>query len=319
MPLDQKKVLVVFGATGVQGGSVTRAILNDPIAREEFHVRAVTRDPSKPAAIALAETGAEIIQANLEDKEALRIALKGAYAVYAVTTFFETFDFAAETKQGQNVADIAKELDVKHLIWSGLPNVSKITNNKLTRVLHFDSKARVTDYIRSLGIPHTIVHIGTYSKIVIDALAHLSPESRSYGMFWPEPTNETTRLPIIDEYIDIGKFIKAILLKPEQSLGRQLNLAEKWYTIQELVTIMRDLSLDVVFQSLDQETFKKGLTLKGVPDIFQEDLVQVMQYVNGYNLFGGGDIEESHQIVGGRLSSFREALERSPDFKKLLE
>lgn len=59
---DNKKILVVFGATGVQGGSVARAILNDPITSQQFRVRAVTRDSSKIEAVALAELGAEILE-----------------------------------------------------------------------------------------------------------------------------------------------------------------------------------------------------------------------------------------------------------------
>jgi uncharacterized protein YbjT (DUF2867 family) len=60
-----KKILTIFGATGNQGGSVVRAILSDPSTAAIFHVRAVTRDPSKAASVALAELGAEIVQVRL--------------------------------------------------------------------------------------------------------------------------------------------------------------------------------------------------------------------------------------------------------------
>jgi hypothetical protein len=66
--------------------------------------------------------------------------MKGAYAVFAVTNFFEFMNKDREIEQGKNIADIAKvalstpwpfihsqpqELGVKHLIWSSLPHVSK--------------------------------------------------------------------------------------------------------------------------------------------------------------------------------------------------
>ncbi len=60
--MASKKVLVVFGATGVQGGSVVKSILNDPKAASQFQIRAVTRDSSKPKAKELASKGAELIQ-----------------------------------------------------------------------------------------------------------------------------------------------------------------------------------------------------------------------------------------------------------------
>jgi uncharacterized protein YbjT (DUF2867 family) len=57
-----KKVVVVFGATGVQGGSVARALLQDLVASQQFQVRAVTRDCSQPAAAALVKEGAEVVE-----------------------------------------------------------------------------------------------------------------------------------------------------------------------------------------------------------------------------------------------------------------
>jgi uncharacterized protein YbjT (DUF2867 family) len=56
-----KKVIVVFGATGLQGGSVVKAILGDAKLKEDWTVRGVTRDVSKPAAKALESLGAETV------------------------------------------------------------------------------------------------------------------------------------------------------------------------------------------------------------------------------------------------------------------
>ncbi len=56
-----KKVLVVFGATGVQGGSVAKAFLGDAKLKESWVIRGVTRDVSKPSAKSLENLGAETI------------------------------------------------------------------------------------------------------------------------------------------------------------------------------------------------------------------------------------------------------------------
>lgn len=55
------KIITVFGATGNQGGSVIKEILADPVLSKEFRIRAVTRDPSKPASQALAQKGVDVI------------------------------------------------------------------------------------------------------------------------------------------------------------------------------------------------------------------------------------------------------------------
>lgn len=55
-----KQIIVVFGATGKQGGSVVSSLLSDSAAGK-FHVRAITRDVTKASAKALALKGAEVI------------------------------------------------------------------------------------------------------------------------------------------------------------------------------------------------------------------------------------------------------------------
>lgn len=55
------KLLTVFGATGKQGGSIIEALLSDAALTEEFTIRGVTRDASKPAAQALAARGVEVV------------------------------------------------------------------------------------------------------------------------------------------------------------------------------------------------------------------------------------------------------------------
>ena len=84
--MSQKKIITIFGATGAQGGGVARAILND--SNSAFAVRAVTRDTNSDKAAALAKMGAEVIAADIDDKESMKRALEGAYGAYFVTFFW---------------------------------------------------------------------------------------------------------------------------------------------------------------------------------------------------------------------------------------
>jgi hypothetical protein len=83
------------------------------------------------------------LRAKLNDKTSLRTALAGAYAVFAMTNFRGPLSKEIEAQQGKNIADIAnvwrttqergsffelaKELDIQHLIWSNLPNAFKVS------------------------------------------------------------------------------------------------------------------------------------------------------------------------------------------------
>lgn len=60
--MADKKLLVVLGATGKQGGSVINSVLGDEKAAAQFSIRAITRDPSKPSAQALAKRGVECVK-----------------------------------------------------------------------------------------------------------------------------------------------------------------------------------------------------------------------------------------------------------------
>lgn len=56
------RLLTVFGATGLQGGSVINYVLQHPELSKTYHLRGITRDVSKPAAVALREKGVEVVK-----------------------------------------------------------------------------------------------------------------------------------------------------------------------------------------------------------------------------------------------------------------
>ena len=58
--------------------------------------------------------------------------------------------------QGKVVADVAKSQGLKHVVYSGLENVKRLTNGKL-EVLHFDGKGEVEEYFWSIGVPMTSI------------------------------------------------------------------------------------------------------------------------------------------------------------------
>ena len=55
------KLITVFGATGKQGGSVIKHILDDPQLSKEYKIRGITRDTSKRSAQELVRQGVEVV------------------------------------------------------------------------------------------------------------------------------------------------------------------------------------------------------------------------------------------------------------------
>jgi uncharacterized protein YbjT (DUF2867 family) len=80
------RLIAVTGATGNQGGSVAKLLLQYP---EEYRVRAITRDALSSSSKYLGDLGAEIVQADLTKPETLSAAVRGCWGVFGVTNFYD--------------------------------------------------------------------------------------------------------------------------------------------------------------------------------------------------------------------------------------
>lgn len=143
-----EKIIAVTGATGQQGGGVARKLLADG-----WKIRALTRDPNKPAAQALAKAGAELVAGDMDSRSELDAAFDGAYGVFSVQNFWlPNVGFEGEIRQGKNVVDAAKAAGVQHLVYSSVGAAHRGMGQK-----HFESKWIIEQYIQSLHIPYTVL------------------------------------------------------------------------------------------------------------------------------------------------------------------
>src|SRR5918912_576207 len=145
MIVNQRKILVT-GATGQQGGSLARLLL-----QKKHKVYALTRNTQSSAAQDLRNRGANIVKGDLDDSDSLKRAVKGLESVFLMGTPFED-GTEGEARRGQLMADIAKENNIEHLVYSSVANADKNTG-----IPHFESKYKVEQHIKNLGIPHTII------------------------------------------------------------------------------------------------------------------------------------------------------------------
>src|SRR4051812_27866248 len=116
--MTEKKIITVFGATGSQGGGLARAILNDK--NSDFAVRAVTRDVNSEKAKELSNLGAQVVSADIDDPESMKLALEGAYGAYFVTFYWAHMSPEKEMTEAKSMAQAAKAAGIKHAIWSTL-------------------------------------------------------------------------------------------------------------------------------------------------------------------------------------------------------
>jgi uncharacterized protein YbjT (DUF2867 family) len=236
-----ERIILVTGATGNQGGAVARNLLQ----RGYFKVRAFVRDPNKSSAKALQEAGAELAVGEFGDRVSLDRALKGVYGIFSVQTFFQE-GLEAEIRDGKMVADAAKASNIQHFVYSSVGSAERNTG-----VPHFDSKFQVEEYIRSLGLPYTIMrpvfffynYNGMRSTIEQGTLAQpLSPE---------------TKLQQLSEE-DYGAMVANVFERPEDFINREIEVASVEMTMPEIaIAFSRVLGKPVNYQQIPFEAFEQ--------------------------------------------------------------
>jgi len=255
-----KKVIAVIGSTGSQGGGLVRAILSDP--NGGFAARAVTRDPNKDKAKALAGSGAEVVQANLDDVESLKKAFAGAYGVFGVTNFWEHFSAEKEKTQAKNIADAAKAAGVKHVIWSTLEDTRKLMKpddkrmpmlQEKYRVPHFDAKAEADAYFS--GLPATLLVTTFYwDNLYMFGLAPKKDETGVYS--WTFPMGDAKLGGIAAE--DIGKCAYGIFKAGPQYIGKTVGITGENLTMKEMgEKLSKGLGIGPVkYNAVDPNTYR---------------------------------------------------------------
>jgi len=233
------KLLTVFGATGNQGGSVITRVLESSELSKTWKIRGVTRDVTKPAAVALKEKGVEMVTADMDSKESLAKAVQGSAAVFGVTNFWESMSADKETQQGKNLADACKPAGVERFIFSSLPYVSKVTNGKSDKVHHFDSKARVEEYAKSIDLPGSYFMPAAFMPFM---LSSFRPDKE--GVYtWNVPFDkEKTKIPLIDAPNDSGLFVAAILLNLPETLNQRILGSSGYFTAPELAKTFAEVT-----------------------------------------------------------------------------
>ncbi|XP_077172904.1 nmrA-like family domain-containing protein 1 isoform X2 [Paroedura picta] len=228
--MADKKLIVVFGATGAQGGAVARALL----AEGTFQVRAVTRKPQRKAARELRKLGAEVVKADLEDGRGLEAALRGADTTFLVTDFWEHLSEEQEVAQGKRVADLAQHLALSYVVYSGLEHVSQLTGGRLA-VPHFDGKGRVEEYFRALGVPMTCLRVSSYFENFLTVFRpRRAPDGDGCELAIPMGDVPLDGLAVAD----LGPIVATLMKEPKKYEGQTLGLTAGKLTVAEYAALL---------------------------------------------------------------------------------
>ncbi|KZV93955.1 NAD(P)-binding protein [Exidia glandulosa HHB12029] len=235
MPIIVKTV-VVHGATGQQGGSVVRAL-----SSTGYRIRAAVRDVDSAKAKDLAALpGVELVKVDLADIDSLITAYTGVDAVFACT--FPDRVNSQEVAHGKAMADASKAAGVKLHVWSALESIKTITKGELF-AQHFDDKAAVTEYIKSIGIPAAYIYLGSFMENYINFPGASTYDAEHDKIVLKYGGLRTDiPLPMVRVSKDVGEVAKIIAAHPDDFVGQDIAIADVTLSIKEHAATIQKVS-----------------------------------------------------------------------------
>lgn len=136
--MEDRRTVLVVGATGAEGGSVARRLL-----ARGFAVRALTRDPGSAPAQALTRAGAEVVRGDLGDRPSLRRALAGCWGAFGLVPAHATP--TALAAHGPNLIHAVAGSEIEHFVFRLPPAAG--------------GGSALEAYARSLALPATYLRV----------------------------------------------------------------------------------------------------------------------------------------------------------------
>jgi uncharacterized protein YbjT (DUF2867 family) len=212
--------VLVCGATGRQGGAVSRAL-----SAHGFEVLALTRSPQAAAAKELERLGAQVVGGDLSQVASLHPIMKDVDAVFSVQNYWERGVGAeGELRQAENLFAAAEENGVRHVVQSIMARARTYDG-----IAHFESKQRIADRLRLGPLPFTTLGTVWFMDNILDpkmggsqTLPILAGSLASRVSF---PMVATA---------DIGKACVKILQSPFACAGKHFDLIGDRLTVAEM-------------------------------------------------------------------------------------
>jgi uncharacterized protein YbjT (DUF2867 family) len=218
-----KDLILMTGATGQQGGAVTRDLL-----KAGHKVRAMTRKPDGAAARAVAALGAEVVKGDFDDVPSLQKALDGAWGAYAVQNTWEV-GTVKEEEQGKRFAEEARTAGIQHFVYGSVASADRKTG-----IPHFDNKWRIEQRVNELGFPGwTVIRPVFYMENLISPWFKpaIDQGQLAVGM---KPSTPLQMIAVAD----IGPYGRLAFEQHEKLSGRALDIAGDELTMPQAADLI---------------------------------------------------------------------------------
>lgn len=206
-----------------QGSSVANVFLNEP----GWHVRGITRDPSKPSSKTWTDKGVELVAGDLDDLSTLRAAFANADVIFGVTDFWQHMKdpavhklaaernitpneiaYEREVAQGRSIVDAAAANveTIERFVLSTVNSSKEWSKGKITFNLHFDAKWVAVEYCREkypeLWKKTSLLQLGVFASNWKQGMVPKKQDDGTYKL--SVPMGADRKLPMVDPNEDTG-------------------------------------------------------------------------------------------------------------------
>lgn len=277
------KTIFVTGVTGKQGGAAAHFLMKDG-----WKIKALTRDLSHVESSPLKDKGIEFVEGDLSDVNSFKHHLNGVYGVFSVQNFWE-HGYEGEVKQGKNLANAAKDADVKHFVYSSVGSATRDTG-----LSHFESKREIEEYIKKINLPYTILRPVFFMENLLYSRDQILDGKLVNAM---EPDISLQMISVKD----VGQFAAMAFLEPDVFMHKEIELAGDSITFPEIARLLTNvLGQPVEYIQLDMNAYEQ---------VAGKEYALMVNWFNkvGYN----ADIDALKSLYDIELTSFDDWLRQT--------
>lgn len=227
------KTILIFGATGKQGGAVLRALLAHPsFSPTSYTILAATRNVDSPSSQRLSalSPAIKLVKGDINDAVGTFKAMSTKpWGVYTMT-----MPGKHETEQGISIVDEVVKAGAQHFVFSSVDRGEAEGRNSATTVPHFITKHNIEAHLRKVAEENA----GKFTYTIIRPpyfLDNLEPgfQGRLFTTLWRDSC--TIPMSVIDTR-DIGQCAAAAFLDSNNPTyaNASLNIAGDRLTFDEL-------------------------------------------------------------------------------------
>ena len=260
------KTIFVTGATGNQGGAVAASLI-----KNGFKIKVLTRKTDSVKAQNFQKQNVELIKGDLSYLDTFRNHLKDIDGIFSVQTFEN--GIVKEIKQGMDLAMLAKEYGVDHLLYSSVAGADLNTG-----IPHFDSKYKIENYIKQLGLPYTIIRPNSlFENFLIPQV-----RSRILKGKLASPINQNKTQQFISA-ADVGEISAGIFLNKDKYLGKTITIGSEEMNMQQVATIFSEV--------LGKEISYQKFPMLIARFVMGKDLYKMFKWINENDAIFMKDLE----------------------------